>query len=173
MTRSDHRLRSERIAFYEEDLQHIERCLEEFLKLSGARCALLVDRDGHVVAQAGPRQGFDLDTVSALVAGSFAATRQMARLLGETEFNALHHEGEKESVLIHLAGDRALLTVLFDDGTTLGMVRLYTAEAAKRLDAIFQEAAERSGGEPASPFGEGFEASAKESVDELFGRGEK
>ena len=61
------------------------RILREFLKLSNAKCALLVDKEGHMITKQGVTRSFDMDTISALVAGSFAATKEMARLLGEVE----------------------------------------------------------------------------------------
>ena len=55
-----------------------------------------------------------VDTISALVAGSFAATKEMARLLGEDEFTAMFHQGERDNIQLSLVGDRTLLTILFD-----------------------------------------------------------
>lgn len=168
-TQSDEKLRAERLAYYEQDLERIERCLEEFLKLSNARCAVLVDRDGHEVGKRGEIDGFALDTIAALAAGSFAATRQMAKLIGEGEFTSLYHQGARDHLLIQLVGDRSLLTIVFNEKTTLGMVRLYATEAAKHLEAIYSEVARRPElDEVQAPLGEGFESSASEAVDKLL-----
>ena len=72
--RTEDNLRARRLVFYEKDVTRIERVLEELLKLSGATLALLVDREGHLVTRLGAPVEFDVDSVSALVAGSFAAT---------------------------------------------------------------------------------------------------
>ncbi|MCB9882468.1 MAG: roadblock/LC7 domain-containing protein [Planctomycetes bacterium] len=141
---SDRELRNQRMLFYQKDTDRIDRILGEFLKMSGAKCALLVDREGHLVARQGETLTVDMDTISALVAGSFAATREMARLLGEEEFTAMYHQGRRDNIQMSLVGDRTLLTVLFDDRTTLGMVRLYASEAAKRLTQVFEEAAQNA-----------------------------
>lgn len=135
----DEDLRQNRLMFYRKDVERIDRCLGEFLKMSGAKSALLVDREGHLVARQGETLTIDMDTISALVAGSFAATKEMARLLGEDEFTALYHQGRRDNIQLSLVGERTLLTVLFDDRTTLGMVRLYAAEAAKKLETIFED----------------------------------
>lgn len=169
-TKSDEKLRAERLAFYAEDLERIDRCLEEFLKLSSARCAVLVDRDGHEVGKRGEIDGFAVDTIAALAAGSFAATRQMAKLIGEGEFSSLYHQGARDHLLIQLVGDRSLLTIVFNEKTTLGMVRLYAVEAAKHLEAIYAEASERPAlDEVEAPLSEGFESSAGQAVDKLLG----
>jgi len=115
-----------------------------------------------------------MDTISALVAGSFAATREMARLLGEEEFSVLFHQGKSDSIQLSLVGDRTLLTVIFDEATTVGMVRLYASETAKRLGELFRRhALERernaANGAVEPDLSDGFVGSAKDKLDDLFG----
>ena len=124
--------------FYEADIQGIEAILDAFLKKSAAKCALLIDQDGHMITARGITASIDLDTISALVAGSFAATKALAKQFGEEDFTALFHQGRSGNIQLSLVGDRALLTALFEDNTTIGMVRLYAREAAKRLTDIFR-----------------------------------
>ena len=137
------RLRHDRLSFYKEDIEKIDKLLSEFLRLAGAKCALLIDKEGHLVTKRGEVRTMDMDTISALVAGSFAATKEMARLLGEEEFTALFHQGERDNIQLSLVGDRTLLTILFDDRTTVGMVRLYANETAKKLADIYRIAINR------------------------------
>jgi predicted regulator of Ras-like GTPase activity (Roadblock/LC7/MglB family) len=137
----DQDLRNQALVFYETDIQAIESILEAFLKKSAAKCALLVDQDGHMITAKGSTHAVDLDTISALVAGSFAATKALAKQFGEEDFTALFHQGRSGNIQLSLVGDRALLTALFEDNTTIGMVRLYASEAAKRLSDIFRRKA--------------------------------
>ncbi len=170
MGKTDQSLRNARLVFYRDDIESIDAILDAFLKQSAARCALLVDRDGHMVTSRGASQRVDVDTISALVAGSFAATREMARLLGEEEFTALYHQGKSDNIQLSLVGDRALLTAIFDETTTVGMVRLYAAEAAKRLAAIFKRKKQETapqGGEPPKA-DEAFRAGSAAKLDNLF-----
>ena len=160
------RLRHDRLTFYREDVERIDRLLSEFLRLSGAKCALLVDKEGHLVTKRGELNTIDIDTISALVAGSFAATKEMARLLGEEEFTAMFHQGERDNIQLSLVGDRTLLTILFDDRTTVGMVRLYAAETSKKLESIYRDAIDR--GPVAEGLGQAFGADAKSKLDNLF-----
>ena len=165
-------LRRDRLVFYESDIEEITRVLQEVVKLSGAKCALLIDKDGHMVARTGSVRTFDLDTISALVAGSFAATCEMARLLGEEEFSVMFHQGHRDSIQLNLVGDRTILTVIFDDQTTVGMVRLYSCEAGVKLTEIFALKAEREAdqeeGEQVPVVDESFDDSARERLDSLF-----
>jgi predicted regulator of Ras-like GTPase activity (Roadblock/LC7/MglB family) len=167
-------LRHNRLVFYEGLVRDVNRVIREFLKLSGAKCAFLIDREGHMVTRQGVTQDIDVDTISALVAGSFAATKEMARLLGEEEFSVLFHQGKTDSIQVSLVGDRTLLTVIFDDSTTVGMVRLYASQTSQRLTELFERQEERrAGSEPLADeqadLDDGFVGSAKDKLDDLFG----
>ena len=163
------KMRDKRLVFYTEDIEKIDKYLVEFLKLSQARCALVIDKEGHMVTRVGEVGDLDLDTISALVAGSFAATKEMAKVLGEVEFADLFHQGKNESIQLLLVGDRTLLTVIFDKSTTVGMVRLYANEVGKKLAELFLKASDRKP-KKTERIGKDFEASAKSKLDDLFGK---
>lgn len=160
------RLRQDRLTFYKEDIDRIDKLLAEFLRLSGAKCALLIDKEGHLVTKRGELRTIDIDTISALVAGSFAATKEMARLLGEDEFTAMFHQGERDNIQLSLVGDRTLLTILFDDRTTVGMVRLYAGETAKKLADVYRDVVERP--EQDTGLGDAYGSEASKTLDKLF-----
>jgi predicted regulator of Ras-like GTPase activity (Roadblock/LC7/MglB family) len=162
------RLREERLVFYRDEVAKIDVILRELVKLSGATCALLIDKDGHLVDRTGTMKDFDLDTIAALVAGSFAATREMARVLGEEEFTVLFHQGPKGSIQLSLVGDRTILAVIFDDRTTVGMVRLYTLEASNKLTTLFDGIAGRNGGDVGVDLAPDYEKSAQDRLESLF-----
>ena len=165
-------LRETRLVFYREDIRAINRILREFLQLSNAKCALLVDKEGHMITKQGGSRSFDMDTISALVAGSFAATKEMARVLGEDEFSIMFHQGRTDNIQLSLVGDRTLLTVIFDDSTTIGMVRLYANEAAKRLLECFERSRigeEGPMGESEEEIDDSFTASAQSRLDDVLG----
>ena len=164
------RLRQQRLIYYAEDIDLINRIIDKLLELSEASYVLLVDTEGHMITKRGTApETFDEESVSALVAGSFAATKEMARLLGEDEFSILFHQGERESIQLTLVGDRVLLAIVFDDRTTIGMVRLYAQQTAKKLTALLDSAADRARDEPTETISETFGESAKEKMADLFG----
>jgi predicted regulator of Ras-like GTPase activity (Roadblock/LC7/MglB family) len=172
---NDRQLRDTALVFYKDDVEAIESILDAFLRQSEAKVALLVDQDGHMVTARGQTNGTDLDTISALVAGSFAATRALAHQFGEKEFTALFHQGKSGNIQLSLVGERALLTALFDDHTPIGRVRLYQAEAAKVLTSIFQRkqaaaraAPARAASEPIG--GQAFSDGSASALDGMFGK---
>ncbi|MHC4340584.1 MAG: roadblock/LC7 domain-containing protein [Planctomycetota bacterium] len=169
-TYSDADLRDSRLVFYKEDVQGIDGTLREFLSRSKSKAAMLVDKDGHLITQEGSTEKMDTDTISALVAGCFAATREMARIMGEEEFSALFHQGRKDNLQLSLVGQRTILAVLFDDSTTIGMVRLYAAEAARKLTSLFKKIVARSGtASGTEEIDEGFQEAAANTLENVFG----
>jgi predicted regulator of Ras-like GTPase activity (Roadblock/LC7/MglB family) len=146
--RFEEKMRRDRLVFYEQEVDRINEVLEKFLEASQARCALLIDLEGHLVSAKGFVGDLDTTSIAALVAGSFASTREVARKLGETEFSVLFHQGSNENIHISLIAERALAVMLFDDRTTIGMVRLYAQQVADDLGTILEEmAARQSSGE--------------------------
>ncbi len=162
------KLRYDRMQFYKEDIEQIDKILSEFLRLSGAKAALLIDKDGHMVTKRGEVKTIDMDTISALVAGSFAATKEMARLLGQDEFTALFHQGERDNIQLSLVGERTLLTILFDDRTTVGMVRLYAGETGKKLTEVYDACLVKNEEMGGPQLDQAYGDSAKEQLDNLF-----
>ena len=103
--------------------------------MSGAKCALLVDREGHLVARQG--ETLTVDMGHHLGARGRARSRPPVRWLDSSarrEFTAMYHQGRRDNIQMSLVGDRTLLTVLFDDRTTLRngpVVRLRGGQASR------------------------------------------
>lgn len=132
------------LILYEEEIARIDSLLNKMLKGSEAKCALLVDKDGHLITRQGFTHSLDTTALAALLAGSFASTKEIARLVGEPEFSVLFHQGKKDHIHMSIVGERSILVVIFDDRTTIGMVRLFAKETALELGRVFQEMTARS-----------------------------
>ena len=142
--KTDAELRHERLEFYKEEMSEINGTLRNFLTRAQANAAFLVDKDGHLITREGIDDKMDVDSICGLVAGGFAATRQMASILGEDTFLNLFHQGKRANIQITLVGDRTILAVVFDDNTTIGKVRLYLGETASLLTQAFERIERRS-----------------------------
>lgn len=152
---------------YQADSDKIDLALKRLLKGSEAKCALLVDKDGHLVTRQGFTQSLDTTSLAALLAGSFASTKEIARLVGEPEFSVLFHQGKRDHIHMSLVGDRSILVVVFDDRTTIGMVRLYAKEASDDLEKIFKTSLEKEESD-GSGLSEEFTTSAGDKLDDIF-----
>src|SRR5919108_1043647 len=151
-------------SFTEDDFNAITASLQSFLKECNARCALLVDRTGQLVATVGEQPKFDPTTFATLTAADFSANDQLAKLIGENDFNSLFHQGEKESMYLADVSRRVILVVLFDNRTTLGLVRLKMKHTVDELAKLFDEVFKRGpgGGQ------KGILAGADDEIDKLF-----
>ncbi len=152
--------------FTQDDQTAISQVLQRFLSDAQAKSALIVDRSGQLVTTAGEPPRFDATAFASLTAADFSANDQLARLIGETDFNTLFHQGERESMLLADVARRVILVVLFDNTTTLGLVRLKlkgTVEQLARHFASIGARAERPGSETRPLLG-----NVDEEIDKLF-----
>ena len=155
-------------SFTEDDFGAITTALEQFLSDSNARCALLVDRTGQLVATVGERPNFDPTAFSTLAAADFSANDQLAKMIGEAEFASLFHQGEKESMYLADIARRVILVFLFDNRTTLGLVKLRVRSTVGELRHVFEEMFTRGASGPAQ-VETGFLGEAEDELDKLFG----
>src|SRR5687767_11070565 len=126
------------IIMREEEYERIVSVLHKLRTESLSRVVFLVDKNGQPVAVQGDVSNIDTTSLASLAAGNVAATGGMAQLIGEKEFPTLSHEGERESIHICIIG-RMLLVVVFDDRSSLGLVKLRVKQITPELQAIFEE----------------------------------
>src|ERR1700683_1783787 len=125
-----------------EDQMAIEGQLADFLKKSEAQWSALVDKGGNLFAQSGDTGTLDLSILSALAAGSFAATHELAKRLGESEFSALYHEGHGQHILMSALHHECLLVTIFGERTNIGFVRFYAQQVTISLNELLLRASE-------------------------------
>lgn len=155
-------------SFREDDARRIQQILAQFLADAGARTALIVDRTGQLVATVGEAPTFDPTAFATLTAADFSANDQLARMLGEPEFGALFHQGERESMYLADVARRVILVVLFDTRTTLGLVKLRVRGTVQELSGVFTDMFARDG-RGAPRIESGLVGEAEDEIDRLFG----
>ncbi|MEM9400301.1 MAG: roadblock/LC7 domain-containing protein [Verrucomicrobiota bacterium] len=128
----------------EEHQRKIETHLSEYLEKSESRWSALVDKGGNLLAQFGDTGDLDLSILCALAAGSFAATHELARRLGEPEFTALYHEGQGISIFISALHYECLLITVFDNKTNIGLVKFYAQQGAEAMNGFLKVAADEA-----------------------------
>jgi predicted regulator of Ras-like GTPase activity (Roadblock/LC7/MglB family) len=131
------------IVIHEAEAARIDAVLHRFLSDSNSSAALLIDRSGQPLAEAGTARTLDVGSIGALAAAAFSATAALAQLLGESEFSVLFHEGVKEHMHVSTVDQHTILLAIFDDRTTIGMVRLFAREACTSIGAALKETRKR------------------------------
>ena len=106
-----------------------------------ARTIIFSDMNGHPITQRGSAAEIDIANLSALAAGDFSATAEMAKIIGEKkQFKFIFHEGEKYNAYLSNVGNNFLLILIFDSQTALGMIRIYTKRAINALSEVLEKA---------------------------------
>ena len=127
---------SNQLVMYEEELEQIGSVCERLQRDSNANAVLVIDKNGQAISTAGEVEELDVTSLSSLTAGNVAATGGIANLLSEREFAGQFHEGERTNVHISIVGSRVIMVILFDERSSLGLVRLRVRRAAKELTEI-------------------------------------
>lgn len=125
------------LVMYEEELNQIQEITDRLQQDSRAQTILVIDKNGQLIASSGVDANLDTTSLSSLVAGNVAATGGIAKLIEEEEFTGQFHEGKDISVHMNIVARRIILVVLFDKGTTQGLVRLRVRKANDALTAVF------------------------------------
>jgi predicted regulator of Ras-like GTPase activity (Roadblock/LC7/MglB family) len=126
------------IIMHEQQYLQLGHILNKLRLESFSRVVFLVDKNGQQIAVHGDVGNIDTTSLASLAAGNVAATGGMAQLIGEKEFPTLSHEGERESIHICIIG-RVLLVVVFDERSSLGLVKLRVKQASRDLSSLFVE----------------------------------
>ncbi len=128
-----------------EEQKQIDAILRELLNNSDAKTAILLDQGGFLMSVQGFTEHIDAQTIAVLAAGAFATTSELAKMIGEEEFTVMFHQGRRDNIHIASVGEDTLLVVIFENSTTVGMVRLFARESAKKLITILTSINERKG----------------------------
>lgn len=153
-------------SFTEDDFAAISESLQRFLGETNSLCALLVDRSGQLVTTVGEASGLDTTTFATLTAADYSANDQLARLVGESDFSSLFHQGEKGSIYVADVARRLLLVIVFDSRTTVGLVRLRMKDEINELTHLVDRVFSRGRNGAAS--GQHLLEGADDEIDKLF-----
>ena len=151
----------------EEDHKRILVVISRLVRDANAKGVFLVDKNGHLMAEAGELLGIDSTSLASLTAGCIAATGGLAKIVGEEEFPTHFHQGERDNLHITMVGTRIILVVIFDDRSSLGLVRLRVKKAGGELAKIFEEI-EKKTEQDARAGGSPFAEITDDDIDNLF-----
>ena len=128
---------NQQMVMYEEEFKQISAICERLTRESNAKAVLLVDKNGQYITSHGEIDNLDTTSFASLTAGNIAATSGLAKLIGEKEFPNVFHEGEKNNLHLSIVAQWAILVVMFDQRSSLGLVRLRVKKVSEELAGIF------------------------------------
>jgi len=157
------------LVLFEEDHKKILAVAERLVQDANAKAIFLVDKNGQLIADAGELKDIDTTSLASLVAGNIAATGGLAKILGEDEFPIHFHQGERDNLHITLVAQRIILVVIFDERSSLGLVRLRVKKASQRLSEIFDDVFKKAESEfDEEGLGAPFAEISEQDIDNLF-----
>jgi len=159
------------LVLYEEEFHKIKEALQRLRQDANANVVFLVDKNGQQIAAIGDLNTLDTTSLASLTAGNVAATDGLARLIGEKEFSILFHEGEKDNIHISIVAQRVILVVIFDERSSLGLVRLRVRRATSELEKVFDDIAAKVEKEKSAlnvDFESPFSEITDDDIDRLF-----
>ena len=118
----------------EEQSSKVDEVLLDLLVHAEAEAIFLCDRGGNILAENTEKTYQHDDNIAALAAGSFFATRELARLIGEPEFKCAFHQGDRKSMYMQNTEHDLLLMVLFGKASNPGIIKLFTNKTCTALD---------------------------------------
>jgi predicted regulator of Ras-like GTPase activity (Roadblock/LC7/MglB family) len=167
-------MRDTQLVMYDEDFRKVLAVTQRLVADANAKGVFIVDRNGQLISEAGEMRGVDTTSLASLTAGSVAATGGLAKIVGEEEFPVHFHQGQRDNLHITLIAGRIILVVIFDDRSSLGLVRLRVKKAGAQLAKVFEEIQKRADQGPATGVGSGggggapFAEITDEDIDNLF-----
>lgn len=120
--------------------RRIEDSLSDMLIRSEAEAVFLCNKGGYILAESSMEDYEHNDNIAALAAGSFYATREIARLVGEPEFRHVLHRGDHKSIFMQSTGSDFLAVVVFSEQSNPGLVKLCADEMCASLDSVLADA---------------------------------
>jgi len=160
-------MRDTQLVMYDEDYRKILAVIQRLVRDANAKGIFVVDQNGQLIGEAGEMRGIDTTSLSSLTAGCIAATGGLAKLVGEENFPVHFHQGQRDNLHITLVSNHIILVVIFDDRSSLGLVRLRVKKASVELARIFEDImkkTEQEGAKGGSPFAE----ITDDDIDNLF-----
>jgi predicted regulator of Ras-like GTPase activity (Roadblock/LC7/MglB family) len=155
------------LVMQQEDFDGVLAVIQKLVRDANAKGIFVVDKAGQLIAEAGEMQGIDSTSLASLTAGCVAATGGLAKIVGEEEFPIHFHQGQRDNLHMTLVGDRMILVVVFDERSSLGLVRLRVKKAGNELAKLFEDIRKKAETEiqnNGSPFAE----ITDDDIDNLF-----
>ncbi len=117
-------------------MTNLATIIDKELLDAGADHVLIVDVTGNLIMERGSLHMEDISSLAVLSAANFAATAEIAKLIGEDDFTLLFHKGDRRSIHFSRFGKEYIIITLFDDNVSLGLIRIKSGKAIQELSSI-------------------------------------
>jgi predicted regulator of Ras-like GTPase activity (Roadblock/LC7/MglB family) len=109
--------------------------LADLAKVEGVRNAVVVSRDGFVIAGTSSGNGIDNDAVGAVISAGIGSSEMMGRELSVGEMAQMMIEYKKGVIVISFLGEGAVLATVADTEANLGNIRYQVKKRGPAIEA--------------------------------------
>ena len=128
------RVNNKKAVFSEVTFHKISRILQELNTRLKSNCCVFADINGYPIDYSGDVSHFNMNSLTAVAAGSFTASHEMARIIsGEKHFQHIFLEGVRRNVYMCNVSSDYLMIIIFEKSVPVGLVRLLTHHAVAKL----------------------------------------
>ncbi|MGH7471348.1 MAG: roadblock/LC7 domain-containing protein [Longimicrobiales bacterium] len=113
--------------------------IDDFVRESRVRIALLINGSGQVLAQHGFTRSYEIMNVAALAAAAHVSARLLAQITQAKRWTHLHHAGRERNFFlapVKTPVTDLILVAIFDGDTSLGIVQLYFDRLGKAIGTL-------------------------------------
>lgn len=128
----------------EETISTIVQQMQRLLENTNARCALLVDKSGYIIASEGSFSYLPAEDMGAIAAGSVAALGTLVNIANSNEMTIDFHSKGIDAIYFVLLNNRVFLSILYDSSITKKKIR----DASKVFVRIVQPLLDQDATQP-------------------------
>jgi predicted regulator of Ras-like GTPase activity (Roadblock/LC7/MglB family) len=123
-----------KMVFSQATYRRISRILYELNNRLKASLTIFADINGYPIDYSGDPKNININSLTAVAAGSFSASNEMSRMIsGEQNFEHVLHEGARRNVYMCNVSNDYIIILVFGKAVPIGFVRLLTHAAVGKL----------------------------------------
>ena len=128
-----------RLVFSENTFHQIITILAELRNRLHAQSTIFADMNGYPIGYDQANENLNITSLTALAAGTFSATAEMAKMVKEQDrFRFIYLEGKEQNIYMCNVHKDYLIIVIFDKSVAMGMVRILTHNTVEKLQKILE-----------------------------------
>ncbi|HEY4003297.1 MAG TPA: roadblock/LC7 domain-containing protein [Candidatus Xenobia bacterium] len=116
--------------------EELQKTLENFCRLEGVQCVLLLAPDGTLAGSHAEKGEHDLAQVQALASRCLGLGQRMGSRMDRGSVNHSHAEFSDYSILAEVLDSKAALVIVTEPETNLGRLRLEIRKNRKAVDGL-------------------------------------
>lgn len=129
------------VTLNETDSSAVETYLKTIVAEGKAAAALLLGTDGFVVSRAGSNTLPDPIGFSTLIAASFGAARETARMAGVKALDSMYWQESGFGIYVIRIGEDHLLVNMHDESATFGLLKLVAERTGEAMKVLLEKRA--------------------------------